>query len=372
MTRHEVDAVVIGAGIVGVAAAYYLARAGRRVVVVERSTIAAEASGRNGGHLAPTIDGAWAPLGRLALDLWPGLIAEIDGPTEYRRGGGLYVVVAHDPLEPADILAYRRQQGFVAETLSPEECRSRLPGLARDIKGGVLSPRHGQVNPILTTRSLAQTAARHFGVAFHLHAEVTAILRHGDTVQGVQTDGGQRIGSPIVVIAAGAWTGRLASLGGIDCPIGPRRIQILLSEAMPPLSDLVWAGNGLYARQAQAGHLHFGAGGPAWEPTPSSFDHLVAPGGMQRTARRMCDLMPGLGDVAVLRSWAGVIGPAADGVPVLEACPSPRGLIIASGFGGNGYVTGPAVGQVVADLATTGHTTVDISGLSLGRFATAR
>jgi glycine/D-amino acid oxidase-like deaminating enzyme len=79
--------------------------------------------------------------------------------------------------------------------------------------------------------------------------------------------------------------------------------------------------------------------------------------------------MPGLADLAILRSWAGVIGPSSDGVPIVEACSSPRGLIVASGFGGNGFVTGPAVGKVVADLATTGRTSVDISGLSLNRFA---
>jgi sarcosine oxidase subunit beta len=240
--------------------------------------------------------------------------------------------------------------------------------LTQEIKGGVLSPRHAQVNPVLTTRSLAHTAERHLGVELRLHTEVTAILTQADTIQGVQTDG-HTVASPIVIIAAGAWTGRLAALVGVRCPVGPRRIQILLSEAMPPLSDLVWAGNGLYARQARAGHLHFGSGGPAWEPAVAKFDHTVAPGGMQRTARRMVEFMPGLADVAILRSWAGVIGPSDDGVPIVEACSSPRGLIIASGFGGNGYVTGPAVGKVVADLATTGRTSVDISGLGLNRFA---
>ncbi|MBV9597366.1 MAG: FAD-binding oxidoreductase [Chloroflexi bacterium] len=367
MTRTEAEVVVVGAGIVGVAAAYYLARAGKRVVVVDRAGIAGEASGRNGGHLSPTIDGAWAPLGQLALDIWPRLIPDIDGPTEYRRGGGLYVVVDHDPMEPADILAYRHARGFVAELLSPEECRRRLPPLRSEIKGGVLSPRHGQVNPILTTKSLAQTAERHFGVKFLLYSPVTSVSVENDAVHGVRVGSGA-IGAPTVVLAAGAWTGQLAATAGVACPIGPRRIQILLSEAMPPWTDVVWAGNGVYARQSLSGHLHFGSGGPAWERTLAEVSYTVAPGGMQRAARRMCDFMPGLRDVAILRSWAGVIGPSADGVPVLEACAEPRGLIIASGFGGNGFVTGPAVGQVVAELATAGRASADLSGLSLARF----
>ena len=260
----EADVVVIGAGIVGVASAFYLAKAGRRVVVVDRGAVAGEASGRNGGHLAPTIDGAWAPLGLLALATWPELVPDIDGPTEYRRGGGLYVVVADDPTDPADILAYRHAQGFVAEQLSPEDSRALLPALASDIKGGVLSPRHGQVNPILTTKSLARTAIQ-AGAQFRLQTEVTGVLTRNDRVDGVTTNRGPLL-APVVVNAAGAWAGRVAALAGVECPVGPRRIQILLSESVPLFTELIWGGNGLYGRQAQAGHLHFGAGDRRGKP----------------------------------------------------------------------------------------------------------
>ena len=277
MIRSETDVVVVGAGIVGVAAAYYLARAGKRVVVVDKGVIGGEASGRNGGHLSPTIDGAWAPLGQLALDTWPRLIPEIDGPTEYRRGGGLYVVVAQDPMDPVDILTYRAARGFVAELLSAEECRRHLPPVRNEIKGGVLSPRHGQVNPILTTKSLAHTAAVHFGVEFLLHSAVTAISVADGAVNGVRV-ASATIAAPTVVLAAGAWTGQLASTAGVACPIGPRRIQILLSEAMAQWTDLVWAGNGVYARQSLSGHLHFGSGGPAWESAVPEVSYTVAPG----------------------------------------------------------------------------------------------
>jgi sarcosine oxidase subunit beta len=206
-------------------------------------------------------------------------------------------------------------------------------------------------------------------VEFLLQSPVMSVRVKQAAVDGARIATGI-IGAPTVVLAAGAWTGQLAATAGVACPVGPRRIQILLSEAMAPWTDLVWAGNGLYARQSLSGHLHFGSGGPAWEPTPAEVAYGVAPGGrQQRTARRMCDFMPGLRDVSILRSWAGVIGPSADGAPVLESCAHPRGLIIASGFGGNGVVTSPAVGHVVAELVMRGHASVDISGLSLARFA---
>src|SRR5438094_716997 len=116
----EAAVVAIGGGIVGVASAYYLAQRGIRVLLVEKGSIAGEASGRNGGHLSPTIDGPWAPLAKLALDTWPELVQEIDGPTEYCSAGGLYVIIADDPTEPADLLSYRHERGFVAQFPSPQ------------------------------------------------------------------------------------------------------------------------------------------------------------------------------------------------------------------------------------------------------------
>jgi sarcosine oxidase subunit beta len=361
----EADVVVVGGGIVGVACAYYLARAGQRVTVVEKDLIAGGASGRNGGHLSPTIDGAWAPLARLALDTWPELASEIEGPTEYCRAGGLYVVVANDPTEPADLLAYRHERGFVAELVSPEDCRRLLPGLTSEVKGGVLSPRHGQVNPILTAGSLAHTAEQ-LGAHFVVRTEVTDVVVRDGAVEGVQTSDG-RIAAPVVVDAAGPWAAQVARMAGVDCPVTPRRIQILLSEGIPPLTQLIWGGNGLYVRQARAGQLHFGSAGPAWESPVPSFDRRLSPATMQRTAHLMFELMPALAELRILRSWSGTIGPTSDGVPVLEACASPQGFVVATGFGGNGFVTAPAVGKVVADLVTRGATAVDIAGLRLGR-----
>jgi sarcosine oxidase subunit beta len=367
---READVVVVGGGIVGVASAYYLARAGKRVALFDKGAIAGEASGRNGGHLSPTIDGAWAPLAKLALDIWPKLVEEIDGPTEFCRAGGLYIVVADDPTEPADLLAYRHERGFIAELVPPDECRKLLPGLSNEIKGGVLSPRHGHVNPILTTKSLARAGA-HIGVSLRLHTEVRGISVRGGVVEGVETDDGA-VAAPIVVDAAGPWAARIAAMAGVVCPVSPRRIQILLSEGMPRLTDLVWGGNGLYARQARSGQLHFGSAGPPWESPVLDINRDVSPTTMQRTAKLMLELMPGIADLRILRTWAGTIGPTPDGMPILEACDGhdgPRGFIIATGFGGNGFVTGPAVGKVVAELVTRGESHVPIDGLSLDRFA---
>lgn len=363
----EKDVVIVGGGVCGSASAYYLARAGRRVLLVEKGIIAGEASGRNGGHISPTVDGAWGPVGRLTLDIWPRLSEELGYPTEYRRSGGLYVVMEDDPFEPQQLVDYRRRCGFVAEPLTPEECFKLLPQVNRRIKGGVFAPRNGHANPLLATKGLAK-AAQDYGAEIWTHTRVTGIDVRHDAVGGVETSRGY-VSAPYVVDAAGPWAGKVGAMAGVVVPVMPRRIQILLSEGIAPVTEMVWAGNGIYSRQAVAGQLHFGAGGPAWDASVQYYDKTVTAPTMQRIAHKMVEMMPGLADVRIMRSWAGVMGPTADGDPILDLCQHPRGFVVATGFGGNGFVTGPATGKVVSELILTGTASIDIEGLSLARFA---
>jgi sarcosine oxidase subunit beta len=368
-STREADVAIVGGGIIGLSCAYYLARAGRRVVVFERRTVGDEASGRNGGHLSPTIDPVWGPLGLLSYTLWPALADELGRGTEYQRQGGVYVVLASEPIAPSRILQYRQDLGFTAELLSPADCQALLPGLQQEIQGGLFSPRSGQINPIATIKLLAH-ALRAAGVEIHEHRAVTGILTSTDRVAGIETAAGP-VAAPIVIDAAGPWASAVGALASAHVPVVPRRIQILLSEALPPAYRQVWAGNGLYARQARAGQLHFGAGGPATDPPPLDVDRTVTLPTMQRIAHRMLELMPGLRDLRVLRSWAGVLAVTPDGNPIIDWSPGPAGLLVATGFGGNGFVLGPAVGHTVAQLICAGRTDIDLRPLRLDRFTPA-
>jgi sarcosine oxidase, subunit beta len=363
----EKDVVIIGGGVVGSASAFYLARAGKRVLLVEKGLIAGEASGRNGGHVSPTTEGAWGPLGVLTLQIWPTLSEEIGYPTEYTRCGGLYVVMPDDPLDPKLAVEFRRERGFVAEAVSPEDCRTLLPGIVAENKGGIFSPNNGHANPILTTKGLAQAAIDH-GAEVWTNCPVTGIDVRDGAIAGVHTARGY-VAAPWVVNAGGSWAAKVGAMAGALVPVYPWRIQILLTEAQPRFTDMVWTGNGIYSRQAQAGQVHFGAGGPAWDPRVQYYDKSVSPLTMQRTARRMVELTPGMKEMRILRSWAGMIGPTADGEPILGICDSPRGFVVATGFAGNGFVTGPAAGKVVSELILTGQASIDIHGMRPDRFA---
>jgi sarcosine oxidase subunit beta len=364
--NRTTDVIVIGAGAVGLSIARELAKRAVGVTVLDRGALAGEASTRNGGQISPFIDGKWAPFARRCLDLWPGLADEL-GDIAYRPAGGLHVVVADDPVEPDDLIAYRSERGFVAELASPDECARLIPGLTAKIKGGVRSPRHGQVDPFLTMAALAR-AAQGAGAELLPDTPVDAIAMDGDRVTGVRTPGGP-IASERVVIAAGPWGAQVAALAGVDVPVRPRRIQIMRTAPTTRISDGVWSGNGLYSRQDLAGRLHFGAEGPPWDPPAERFENDVSAPTMQRIARRMVELMPALRRLAVERAWSGIIAMTPDLMPIIDALPSPRGLVLATGFGGNGFGTFPAFGEAVAQLIADGRSELDTSPFALARFA---
>ncbi len=356
---------MIGGGVVGLATACELARRDAHVTVIDAGPIGAQASSRNGGQVSPGIDGAWASIARRSLELWPEF-AERLGDIEYASAGGLFVVMEKDPITPEQIVEYRRERGFVAVALSPAECAARLPGLVGRIQGGVFSPRHGQVNPYLTTRALARAAVA-AGARLLAGAPVTSVDVREGRVRGVRMAQG-RISADWVVNAAGPWSASIGALVGVAVPVRPRRIQIVMTERMRPLTRMVWGGNGLYSRQDAMGRLHFGAEGPPWDPPAEHFTCDVTGPTLQRIARRMVELVPTLAAVSVTHAWAGIIGPTPDLLPIIEALDDPRGFVLATGFGGNGFGTAPAVGESVAQLITTGQTTLDISELSLSRF----
>lgn len=359
------DVVVVGGGISGVMSAYHLARAGRRVLLVERGVIAGEASGRNGGHVHPsTYDPAQRALGLLALDLWPALIEQIELPTEYRRQGSLSVAMPGEEriLERAN----EQDPDEPVRLLSPTEAREIAPFLAPEIVGAVYNPKPGNVNPILAAKAFAY-AARRLGVEIWEGTAVTGVSVVRDAINGVQTSRGF-VATEVLVNCTGAWASTIGDMVGLRIPVIPHRLQILITEEIPATTGATFGGHNIYARQAVSGQIHFGLlRGPAWDPPLDRFDRTVTLPTLVNTARYMAELAPGLADVPILRSWAGVNSITPDGAPIIDAPPHPRGFVIAAGFW-NGFGIGVATGKVVSELIVDGRASVDISGLTLERF----
>ena len=369
MPVDSADVVVIGGGVSGLSSAYFLARAGRDVVVVEKGTVGGEASGRSGGMISERVDEPpMIPLGVESVRLWETLDDELGYPTEFTQQGRLQVAVSEE--EMGEIFSDRHEalrHGVSVDMLDPSEIRDMIPGITGRTLGGMYSPNGGHANPQRTVQAFAW-AFQDMGGRLHQNTAVTGIQVVDGRVSSVETTAGA-IEADVVVAAAGPQTGLLAEMVGVHVPVAPARVEILATAPLEPLFDIALVGNGLYGRQAARGNLLFGGGPHEWtdvglttEPSKPNTPLI------RNIARRLAELLPGAADVPVIRSWAGVVEQAPDYLPIIDIPDSPSNYVVVTASA-HGFGISPATGKVVSDLVLYGESSVDISGLGLGRFA---
>ena len=307
MRVESADVVVIGAGVSGLTSAYYLAKAGKDVVVVEKGTVGGEASGRNGGMISERVDEPpMIPMAVESLKIWPTLDDELGYPTEFTHEGRLQVAVSEE--EMGDLFKERDEalrNGLSVEQLDPSEIQDLIPGITGRTLGGLFFANGGHANPQRSVQAFAW-AFQDLGGRIQQHTAVTGMKVVDDRVTTVKTTSGT-IAADVVVAAAGPQTGLLAEMVGVHVPVAPARVEIIATAALDPLFDIAIVGNGLYGRQAARGNLLFGGGPHEWIDVG-----LTSEPGKPNTplisniARRLAELLPGVADVPVIRSWAGL------------------------------------------------------------------
>jgi glycine/D-amino acid oxidase-like deaminating enzyme len=415
------DVIVIGGGIAGLSTAYFLAKRGVRVILLEKGRLAWEQSSRNWGFIRQQgRDPAELPMAAVSNRIWCNISRELDVDIEWCQGGNLAVAQNEDDLDRyAEGAKMAQAVGIDTRVLSAKELSALLPDMRGRFQGGLYTASDGHADPLKATLAFAK-GAREARADLREHCVVNAIYTTGSRVSGVATDKGD-LRADVIVCAAGAHSSFLARKVGLRLPQRSMRATVAATTPVPRLTELgVWA-SGLGIRQARDGSVILGrasAGTAEHDITLESLHHIglflpiflknkdlfrlrigaplvrdilrhlpgtaaakrpfahavdVEPPPNQKTVQSSLALFkehfPHYGQVGIARAWAGVIDATPDIVPVIGEVKALSGFFFATGFSGHGFGLGPGAGKTLADLIVKGGTDVDIRALRYERFA---
>ena len=385
------DAVVIGGGIVGCAAAYFLSRAGSSVTLLERERIAFGASGRNPGFvLLQTRNPGFAlEIALAGRRLYDELCDELE-PFEFRASGGLvFFLTSEQGAVLAEFVEARRGDGLAVELIDGADVRRLVEPIRPDVLGASYCAADAHINTPLFVRTLAE-AARRLGADVREGLAAEEIVFAGERVAGVRTAEGI-VEADAVVVAAGVWTTRLLHEAGVEVPVGAERLQVVatgpVAAKVEPLvyGPLAAKQYDLFRRLPSYDDAYFTA---AYEASGVELVELVAQRadgsvllgcpvdyppeldlsptveGVAVTTRAIVDDFPGLRKAPIDRVWAGLLPFTTDTLPIIDEIRP--GLVVAAGHV-YGNAAGPMTGRLVASLVRGEEPELDLTECRLER-----
>ena len=362
------DVVIVGAGVVGCATAYYLARAGAQVTIVERDSVGSHASGFALGGLNPLSGvGIPDPLGPLALE---GFHLHLALATALREETGIDVELRmHSALTlaltEAEAVAMKHrlpwqqaQEDFSVAWWSAKEILKMEPRLTPRVVGGVVIRQVGLLDSSTYCLALLEAATRR-GATVRT-GQVRGLRYQGSRVAAVQL-AHEELTCQAVVIAMGPWTGDSAAWMDVELPVIPLKGQILrLRAGGPPFPYISWSHSYVVSKPD----------GLVWVGTTeedAGFDETPSPKARQGIMENVLGMLPCLEETELVLHTACLRPVTADGLPILGQVPQKQGVVVATGGGRKGILLSPIMGRVAAELVTTGTTEYDISALTPGR-----
>ena len=364
MTDHQADVLIIGGGIVGCSAAYYLAQRGASVILLEKNGVGSGASGRSGGGVRQSARvSAEIPLANEAVALFPTLSGELGVDIEYVQRGNLRLAESVDHIRPMQVDITRQQaQGLDVQWVGQAEVCEMAPSLRREsVFGASFCPTDGHANPLKLTTGYADAASR-AGAKVLTGCEVRNVRQTDSGEAIVETTRGE-IRARTVIVAAGAGARALGLRLGFDLPLANMRYESLVTEAVPPLFPYMFgvASADLFFRQTRHGSVHFGGG-----MVEQGEDERTTTKNVQLAAEHIVRLVPGLGQVSLVRTWGGLDPSTPDGIPIIDRLN--ENILVAAGFCGHGFALGPVVGRYLAEWAATGEKPAALEPFRRNRF----
>jgi glycine/D-amino acid oxidase-like deaminating enzyme len=377
------DLVIVGAGVVGAASAYFASLAGLRVVVVERGTLAAGTSSAGEGNLLVS-DKEAGPELDLALysqQVWREDLVEHADLWEFEAKGGLVVAGSERSLASLrELSVHQRRCGVEVRDVAQAELRDYEPHLSRELAGAAFYPQDAQVQPMLVVAHLLRLA-RESGAEVRTRTEVVGFLRDGDRVKGVRTAGGD-IPAGAVLNAAGTWAGGVADLAGVHVPVLPRRGFILVTQPMPSrtIRHKVYAAE--YVGDVASSDAALQTS-PVVEGTGSGtiligssrervgFDRTVSITAISTLAAKAIALFPMLREVRAMRTYLGFRPYCPDHLPVIGPDPRAPGLWHACGHEGAGIGLSAGTGKLIAQALAGEKPGLDLTPFAPDRFPDA-
>jgi glycine oxidase len=367
------DAVVVGAGAIGVGCAYELARAGLRVTVIERDAPGAEASGASAGILSvphPSRRDPLAVLGRLGRQLYEPLAEALREESAIDIGlgrtGHLRLCLTRAEVRDAQRFVddpAEREAG--SSFVSLDDLRRLEPAISESALGALYLPRSSWVDNVQLVRALVLAAERR-GVHYVVGRPVEALIRDGDRVTGVRVAGGEVITAAAVVVTAGAWSGAILGMPA-ELRVRPVKGQIMAFDNTPGLVSHVVFRDDVYLVPRLSGECLFGA-----TVEDGVTDRSVTMDGLAWLMEELYKTAPGVGRLRFLRAWIGLRPATEDGLPVVGPWPGLPGLFVATGNYRSGILQMPAMARIIRDDVVDGHSAAPVSALRPDRFRGAR
>ena len=414
----KADVVIIGAGIVGTSAAYFLSKIGLSVVLCEKGEVAGEQSSRNWGFVRQQgRDPAEIPAIIRSVKIWNGLSSEIGEDVGYVQSGSLYLANTEQQLSDYEAwLEHAKQYQIDTRILSKSEALNKIPHANGKWIGALTTLSDGRAEPSKATTAISRAAERH-GANIITNCAVRGLEFSAGKISGVVTEFGP-ISANIVLCAAGAWSSLFCGRHGVELPQLMVRSSVFRTGPAPLISDhSIWCKDVALRRRQDGGYTV--AHGSATEVpiVPNSFrwmskflpafrtektrlrfrlDHRfykeltiaknwktgsITPFEKERINQvrpshsilkeaeaSLKRLFPELKDIKVLERWAGLIDVTPDAVPVISPVSKLPGFYLATGFSGHGFGIGPAAGELAAGMITGSATNSELKPFALTRF----